>query len=662
MTRPVAFVTRAIHFGLVAVAASCLAFVLYAQQVVAGEAPARANDPMYGWVLYNYYQGATFDALTLLDVARERGGVSGHGAYPELVEGGLMLSYGMPREARELFIRLLEGTSASDGDGPSPISLAPDVRSQAWFYLGKVFYLEGNYHLAYENLQRVDADVLEESDSELYAEWLYLRAQLAMTSGTFNEKAGGGALIASLAERLKGADPWAHYLSYNMAMAEITAGKFPEAQQSLRVLIAGMQDEPPREDLASEYSALLDKSRLSLARLYLREAKFDEALRLLQTMPLDGVFSDRALYDYAVAAAGQGQMQRALGALDALSQRVLFLAWREQVPYARGYVLELMNQPRRALNAFEQAVEHYEIRREGLNTTRQALTEDNLMASLSFLRDGDELNTDAYGRLRVTPTDFGLSELLATEPFQQALAQLHELYQMHALLMQREDQLSTFETMLETRLIQREHRSSETRFELEQQQVGDWASAHERFRAEIQAALTREDAAFFMTTEQKALKAQLDSVSATLAQLPNDKSTGSQRQTYQRMKAYFDWTVANNYGVNRWAAQKELRELDREMAQFRNQRAAIETLEAGDNQHGELADRLARNATELQELKAQVQDALAQARNILMGQLDKALEQQSRELRRYLVASLHARARLTDQLFQAARSSEASNE
>ncbi len=674
MTRPVAFIARVFRSRLsallVAATASGLPLMFGAPAMAAGDAPERAKDPMYGWVLYNYYQGEAFDALTLLDVARERGGIGGHGAYPELVEGGLMLSYGLTREARELFTRLLEDTNSRgsyDSDNEeTQVTLTSQVRTQAWFYLGKVFYLEGDYQLAYENLQRVDADVLEYSDSDLYAEWLYLKAQLAMMSGAFDRKegitAGEETSIESLREALEQSGLWAHYLSYNVAMAEIAAGEFAVAQQNLSELIADMEDESPKDELVAEQRALLDKSRLSLARLYLRDARFDDALALLGALPLDGVFSDRALFDYAVAAAGRGQMQRALDALDALSQRTLFLPWREQVPYARGYVLEQMNQPRKALTAFTQAAEHYENRGEELVTARQALTEENLNARLSFLRDSDEIITDSYGRLRVTPVDFGLSEVLAGEPFQQALGELNELYRMQALLMQRENQLSTFETMLETRKIQRERRSREARFELEQQQADDWVEAQESFRSDIEAALAREDAEFFMTTEQKALKTQLDKVAATLARLPDDQSIASQREKYQRMKAYFDWTLANDYGVNRWAAQKQLRELDREMEQFRDQRTVIEALMAGDEEHNELAGRLIRKAAELQVLKAQVQEALAQARRILISRLDQALEQQNTELRRYLVASRHAQARLADQLFRASQNPEVGND
>nr|WP_281494888.1 hypothetical protein [Marinobacter sp. S6332] len=672
--------------------------MLDAALVNADVAPARAKDPAYGRVLYNYHQGEALKALTLLEVARERGRIRGHGAYPELVEGGLMLSYGMPREARDLFTRLLEETKATDTQpdinessagergADSGVTLAPGIRSQAWFYLGKVFYLEGDYPQAHENFQKVDALVLEESNSELYAEWLYLRARLAMLSDSDNGSyasshesprenprenpsmnASGETLVEHLRAQLKHSGLWAHYLSYNIAMAEVSAGDAEKAQQSLRELISGMEGETPTGDRGSEYRALLDKSRLSLARLYLRESRFDDALRLLGAMPLDGVFSDTALYDYAVAAAEQGQLQRALDALEALSQRTLFLSWREQVPYARGYVLEQLNQPRKALNAFAQASEHYESRGRELIAARQSLTEESLMARLSFLRNNDDIATDAYGRLRVMPSDFGISDVLATEPFQQALSELNELYQVQALLIQREGQLGTFETMLETRRVQRERRSREARFELEQQKADEWVEQKNSFRVEIEAALAAEDVGFFMTTKQKELKARLERVAATLAQLRdgslgNDKSAERQRDKYARMKAYFDWTLANDYGVNRWAAQKQLRELNAEMQQFENQRAAIEALMAGDEKHNELAGRLIRKGEDIQSLKAQVREAIAQARSILVGRLDKALEQQGRDLRRYLVASRHAQARLADRLFRAGQSTEAANE
>ncbi|HCL37104.1 MAG TPA: hypothetical protein DHW72_01695, partial [Marinobacter hydrocarbonoclasticus] len=376
--------------------------------------PERAKDLRYGWALYEYHQGNVFEALTQLAVAREQGGIEGHGDHPALVEGGLMLSWGMTREASKLFTELL----GSDGAGST---LSPDVRNQAWFYLGKVFFLEGNRELAGENLERVDAEALAEANHDLFREWVYLRARVAMMSSRIEDESK----LTSLKEQLEDTDIWSLYLQYNSAVAALDAGDVATAEAELQTLIAIIQQSADSAKPEAERDGLLDRARLSLARLYLRDDRFDAALEILGDMPLNGVFADQALFDYAVAAAGQGRPDRALDALDTLSNRNLFLPWRQQVPFARAYVLEQMSRPQRALSAFKQAADLYQARIKELDNIRNELSEQSLMAQLDFTRDSDGILTDSYGRLRVQPSDFGMAEVLASETFQQALAELN---------------------------------------------------------------------------------------------------------------------------------------------------------------------------------------------------------------------------------------------
>jgi hypothetical protein len=379
-------------------------------------------------------------------------------------------------------------------------------------------------------------------------------------------------------------------------------------------------------------------------------------------MPLTGLFADQALFDYAVAAAGQGRPERALYALDTLSNRDLFLPWRQQVPFARAYVLEQMNRPQQALPAFKQAADHYQARIGELDNVRDRLSEESLMAQLDFNRDSDGILTDSYGRLRVQPVDFGMAEVLASETFQQALAELNELYRMQSFIAERQSRFESFRVMLETREQQRQVRIAQTRRALENQQASQWQQLHQEFSEKISEALTEEDAGFFMTSEQKALRDKLDEVEETLASLPDDATTASQRATYQRMRAYFDWWIADDYGVNRWAAQKQLRELDREMDRFQAQRQRVETLMADDARHAELARRIAASERELATLGEEVADALVNARQALLSQVDSMLVAQQEELNGYLLASRHAQARLADQLFRASQNAGAGDE
>ena len=52
---------------------------------------AQAKDLKYGSVLYELYQGHAFEALSALNVAKVRGGITGHNNHPALIEGSLML-------------------------------------------------------------------------------------------------------------------------------------------------------------------------------------------------------------------------------------------------------------------------------------------------------------------------------------------------------------------------------------------------------------------------------------------------------------------------------------------------------------------------------------------------------------------------------------------
>ncbi|RKR79344.1 tetratricopeptide repeat protein [Marinobacter nauticus] len=613
--------------------------------------PERAKDLRYGWALYEYHQGNVFEALTQLAVAREQGGIEGHGDHPALVEGGLMLSWGMTREASKLFTELL----GSDGAGST---LSPEVRNQAWFYLGKVFFLEGNRELAGENLERVDGEILAEANHDLFREWVYLRARVAMMSSRIEDVSK----LTSLKEQLEDTDIWSLYLQYNSAVAALDAGDVATAEAELQTLIAIIQQSADSAEPEAEREGLLDRARLSLARLYLRDGRFDAALEILGDMPLNGVFADQALFDYAIAAAGQGRPDRALDALDTLSSRDLFLPWRQQVPFARAYVLEQMNKPQRALPAFRQAADLYQARIEELDIIRNRLTEESLMAQLDFTRDSDGILTDSYGRLRVQPSDFGMAEVLASETFQQALAELNELYQMQSFIAERQSRFESFRIMLETREQQRQVRIAETRRALESQLANQWQTLHEEFRETIATALAEEDAQFFMTAEQKALRDKLNEVEETLAGLPDDATTARQRETYRRMRAYFDWWIADDYGLNRWAAQKQLRELDREMQHFQAQRQRVETLMSDDGRHAELARRISASERELATLGQEVAVALSNARRILLSQVDSMLVAQQEELNGYLVASRHAQARLADQLFRRSQNPGAGDE
>jgi len=622
---------------------------------LADESPQRARDAGYGMALYEYHQGNFFQALTRLNLANSDGGISGHGDHPLLVEGGLMLGYGMTREAQTLFQTLLD-----ESDVPE------QTRNQAWFYLGKVFWLEGDADASADALERVDGDLLEDTDEALYHEWLYLKGQWLLGQ---KETAETGKRLVDILLKLPEQSPWSWYLRYNRAVKRLAAGDLQTAVDGLSELIGQAVPEanlPP--ETADELGALEQQARLLLGRLHLGQGDFERAMAVLDDIPLDGLLADQALFDYAIAASQKGRNGLALQALDTLQGRPLFAPWLQQVPYARAFTIEQMNRPTAALEAYRRAAEHYLQLDQRLAAEQLNLTEEVLVKALKFVREGSgegsgeqgsaepslgesAMLTDSYGRVQVRPQDFSLAELLAGEAFQLALRDLHELYRLDNSLNQWHQQLASFDGMLDTRRSRREARIRETREALASLNADEWTAQQAEFRRRIEQATDEEDATFFMADGQRQLRQQLDRVEATLAAVPDDDSTRKQRQTYQRMRAYFNWWVADEYSVNRWAAVRQLRELEEAMDTFVSQRQLMEQEMSSDARLDEFAGRIASKRNELDQVDQMLGQALNQTRQDLMALVESELASQRREIAGYLKASRHAQARLADRLF-----------
>jgi hypothetical protein len=112
--------------------AGALALTVAAGTAAGAEpAPRTVQDPHYGDGLFHFYQDQYFTALVCLMVSQHFERVGHHADEADVLRGGLLLSYGMPNEAGEVFARLIE-TGAP-----------PAVRDRAWFYLAKIRYQRG---------------------------------------------------------------------------------------------------------------------------------------------------------------------------------------------------------------------------------------------------------------------------------------------------------------------------------------------------------------------------------------------------------------------------------------------------------------------------------------------------------------------------------------
>ncbi len=628
--------------------------------------PAQAKDLLYGEALFHYYQGQSFEALTLLNVAKERGGIKGHADHPLLVEGGLLLAYGMVNEAQSHF----ESVLAEELEARVPAG----VRNQAWFYLGKVHYLAQDFSSAEAAFSRLDLEQLADDSPENAEELVYLRAQLKLKSPGVHDLNALG--IDSFPEN----SLFSVYIRYNQALlTEPNQVNEVGSRESLEKLLASLKTLSLESDEDKRERDLLgDRIRLTLGQLYLEGKDYSQAAGHLKKVSFDSPFSEQALFNYAVAMAHNKEYSLALSALNRLRDTYLFTPWLQQVPYALAYLYEQMGEPSLALQAYQSAGAHYDLQLEQLLQQQSELNEEKLLlaiatpnveADASALIDDDQTNetvmgsrelqlgaghveNDAYGRINVYPSDFSIAELLSGERFQWGLRDLHELYKLGDSLSVWDKRLASFELMLETRETQRNERLRVVEKELEAQQAAHWIEQQSAYEKVINAALAEENIEFFMDEAQMEFAQQIRNVRQTLSVLPNDEDKIEYEQKLSKIEGYFTWWIADRYGVNRWAAQSELKQLGRSMEEFVLRHAKLKSELANNSFQHALVARVDSAKSRLTEIRQQLALGLANVRERLLAQVREELERQSVEVSRYRLASRHAQARIADSIYR----------
>jgi hypothetical protein len=637
--------------------------------------PSRARDLAYGDVLYEYYQGNAFEALSMLNVAKEKGGIKGHGDHPALVEGGLLLSYGMTQEAKAIFENLLKQ------------KLSITDQNIAWFYLGKVFYLEQNYAESLDSFAKINTQVLNDQDQEKFYELIYIKSQIGSYSSNQESsnqdsskkessvKGSVHSLVGDFNE-LPNNHIYHYYIRYNHAVALLSESSNEAAIASLKNLSNALSLErqleredgqwrnnkeenaindtnSSRVDVAMELKALYNQTLLSLGQLYLQTNQNEPAFNILKQLDKDSVFSDQALFAYAIAASNLKRYELALAALNTLNEQTLFNPWQQQTPYALAYLYEQLNEPVLALEAYRAAVAQYETLQNNLEQERQTLSEDVLLETLNIksIIGSEKLAKDAYGRLLTPKQRFSFSKLLTTEAFQRQLSELHELYLLKNSMHRWAKQLDSFEDMLDTRLLSRQQKLQVTKAELALQEVDQWSKKQLRFEQEINKAVADDDGYFFMSDEQIAYFKRLQKAQERLNTLPDDhKKKAGYAERFQRAKAYFDWWIFDELTLNRWRTVKELKALQAEMNLFKKQYQLLDAEKELDDTHVKFVERVNEGKARLNYLSASLDESLAQSSEKLVAQVDTAMLKQLAEIGQYLLASREALARVSDNL------------
>ena len=344
---------------LAALAPLAAAAPVVEQEAIPGLPAVKVQDLHYGDVLFYFYQNDHFGSLVRLAAYREQGRLAAHARDAELLRGGLYLSLGQHREAREIFERLL-------ADAATP----PEVRDRAWFYLGKVLYAAGLFEESDRALRQAGGTLGEDMDAERHL----LIAQGLLYRERYDQA------IAELSN-WQGPRYWLAYGQFNLGVALVRAGE-PARGLALLDAVGQLETQWP------ELMALRDKANLAIGYAHLQAGEPAAARLALERVRLSGPQSSKALLGAGWADIAARQYEAALTPFQELQGRNLLDAAVQESYLAVPYAYAELGAMAQAVEYYEKAIAAYDAERARIGESIGAIRSGHLLDAM--LKAGDD--------------------------------------------------------------------------------------------------------------------------------------------------------------------------------------------------------------------------------------------------------------------------------
>jgi tetratricopeptide (TPR) repeat protein len=382
------------------------------------------KDLKYGAVLFEFYQQKYFETLVEYDYAAARGGIHNHGNYPELLKGGVSLSYGLDLQAKEIFSKLIAEQTSEE------------VRNRAWYYLAKMLYLRGDVDRAAATLANIRGAMPHDIDQE----YRYLAALINIKLGYFDE-------AKSISRSFDDDSPYAPFLYFNLGVA---FGK----QKHYTRAVADLKRAAAYADGSDELDRLADRAHMAMAYLYAAEKDFPDASAEIGQVSTTGVFSNRALLGSGWASVNSGSYREALVPLSVLEQRSIAIPEVQEAVLLVPHVYEQLGLPGRAAEGFIDAYDRYGSALEQLNRAKETLKDADVLEL--FVRNLDQMlgESDWFGAApsaSLNALSPFLLELMSDHSFQSVLKDLRDLYAIRNNLNSWKRKQGDFEVIIESR-------------------------------------------------------------------------------------------------------------------------------------------------------------------------------------------------------------------
>ncbi|HEY6512705.1 MAG TPA: hypothetical protein VI032_12030 [Burkholderiaceae bacterium] len=520
---------------------AALACVVVAMAVHAAEAPKPQVivDPHYGDTLFQFFQDRYFTAITGLMASQHFNRVAQHADEAEVLRGGMLLSYGMHKEAGDIFAQLIEKGAA------------PPVRDRAWYYLAKIRYQRGFLDQADDAMARIENNL----PPEMQEERVLLQAQLLMAREDY-------AGAAKVLETLTKSSTAGLYARYNLGVALVRSG---DAAGGIVMLDELGKSPAPTEEL----KALRDKANVALGFAALTDDKPEAARAFLERVRLSSMLANKALLGFGWASAALKQPKQALvpwteltGSRDASDAAVL------EARIAVAFAYAELGAYGQSLDRYQQAIGAFDRENVALDESIGAIRAGKLLDGLLAKNPGDEMGWFwNIQELPDLPHAGHLTQVLARHEFQEAFKNWRDLRFLTKNLQGWADALGVYKDMLANRRQAYAERLPKVREQAMQGQQGIEAMTKRRdeLTAEVDKAQAEGDHTALVDAARRAQLDRVVDMRAILERSGNDPEVAAAAERVRRVAGALTWQLAQEHPDRLWNARKSLRTINTEL-------------------------------------------------------------------------------------------------
>jgi hypothetical protein len=583
--------------------------------------------PHYGDTLFHFYQDKYFSAVTSLMVSQHFMRLAPHDDDSEILRGGLLLSYGMHREAGQIFAQLIERGAP------------PKVRDRAWYYLAKIRWQRGLHADAEAAIAKIEGKLpaeLEEDRGLLHANLLMAR----------NEFAGAAEVLRGMAPKdAKKPSQASLYARFNLGVALVKSGDVAGGSALL--------DEVGRMPGADEEQrSLRDRANVALGFAALQDGRSEDARAVLQRVRLQSLQANKALLGFGWAAANAKEHEKALVPWMELAGREVGDAAVLEAKIAVPYAYAELGAYGQSLEGYEAAVSAFDAEHGALKDSIEIIRSGKLIAGLDAKNPGTEMGW--FWNLQTLPEmphAGHLTEVLAQHEFQESFKNYRDLVFLGNNLAQWRDSLVAFRDMLAERKTAYEQRLPMTQSG-EKGSRADLAAATSKraaLAAELERVQANGDVIAFTDERQDALLQRLAEVQAAMQANAKDPEIAALGDKVRLLSGVLSWELSSQWSERLWNTTKALRDADRglEEAQAREQRLARAQREEP-QRFDAFAKRIDTLAAQIDALIPRVASLTKDQQQHVQGIAVAALTQQQERLAQYQTQARFALAQLYD--------------